>query len=135
MYRAVIKLPEWMPDELRKRLDLSDGDDRDRIYRIVAKDDSECSPDPTTLPQLSFATNEQLVSMLMDPNSWRRDTAARLLLERRDRTVGELLRTLVHNASLAAALNVLSMLNLMLPKDVRTVIDDSDTRVRHKRSC
>ncbi|MFV2068246.1 MAG: c-type cytochrome, partial [Pirellulales bacterium] len=36
MYRAVIEHPDWMPDELRKRPDLRDGDDRGRIYRLVA---------------------------------------------------------------------------------------------------
>ncbi len=36
MYRAVIEHPQFVPDELKKRPDLRDGDDRGRIYRIAA---------------------------------------------------------------------------------------------------
>ena len=37
MYRAVIEHPQFMPTELKTRRDLTDGNDRGRIYRIVPK--------------------------------------------------------------------------------------------------
>ena len=39
MYRAVIEHPQFMPAELKTRRDLTDGNDRGRIYRIVPKSD------------------------------------------------------------------------------------------------
>ncbi len=37
MYRAVIEHPQFMPTELKVRKDLTDGNDRGRIYRIVPR--------------------------------------------------------------------------------------------------
>lgn len=37
MYRAVIEHPQFMPTELKVRRDLTDGNDRGRIYRLVPK--------------------------------------------------------------------------------------------------
>ncbi len=35
MYREVIEHPWSIPDEIKKHLDLNNGNDRGRIYRIV----------------------------------------------------------------------------------------------------
>lgn len=83
MYRAVIEHPEWMPTELRKRPDLLEGIDRGRIYRVVSKEFRRPAP-----PRLSALSNDKLVTTLAHPNAWWRETAARLLLERQDKTVG-----------------------------------------------
>jgi len=77
MYRAVIEHPEFMPDELKKRPDLRLGDDRGRIYRVVAK---QWQP-PQQKPSLADADEQQLVKALSSTNGWQRDTAQRLLLE------------------------------------------------------
>ncbi len=52
-----------------------------RIYRIVPANFKQ-----PKLPQLGTVTGEQLVLTLRHPNGWHRDTAARLLYERQDRT-------------------------------------------------
>ena len=59
MYRAVIEHPEWMPDELRKRPDLRDGNDRGRIYRIVPQDFRR-PPAPQLVGQLRASRSSNL---------------------------------------------------------------------------
>ncbi|HWB07493.1 MAG TPA: PVC-type heme-binding CxxCH protein, partial [Verrucomicrobiales bacterium] len=80
MYRQIIEAL-GIPDEIVKHLDLTAGRDRGRIYRIVP-DGFKQPP----LPRLSRASLEELVATLEHPNGWHRDTAARLLYERNDRT-------------------------------------------------
>lgn len=87
MYRAVIEHPEFVPAELKNRPDTWCGNDRGRIYRVVRDD----AAPHRKLPPLSRATPHELVSLLADRNHWVRETAARLLYERQDRSlVGEI---------------------------------------------
>ncbi len=92
MYRAVIEHPEWIPTELRRRIDLTAGNDRGRIYRVVPADFIR----PPT-PQLSATPSESLVELLAHPNAWWRETAARLLLERQDKGVVPRLEQMARN--------------------------------------
>lgn len=85
MYRAVIEHPEFVPSELKNRPDLRLGDDRGRIYRVVAGSSGQ-PPRPAPVA-LSQASSKDLVQSLAHPNGWRRDTASRLLNERQDKTV------------------------------------------------
>jgi mono/diheme cytochrome c family protein len=61
-----------------------------RIFRIVP--DAKALPHVT--PKLSKTTSAQLVECLTHPNGWWRDTAQRLLVERRDQSVVAALREL-----------------------------------------
>ncbi|WP_437202788.1 PVC-type heme-binding CxxCH protein [Planctomicrobium sp. SH664] len=83
MYRKVIEHPEFMTNNMKQRPDLLDGNDRGRIWRIVAKANSAGSKPaaPTNLADLSTA---ELVEQLGHENAWHRDTAQRLLLTRND---------------------------------------------------
>ncbi|MFO0895990.1 MAG: PVC-type heme-binding CxxCH protein [Pirellulales bacterium] len=83
MYRQVIEHPHWMPEEMKSRLDFRAGDDRGRIYRIVAEDARLDLA--LRSPQLAEASVAELVTALDDRNGWTRDTAFRLLLEREER--------------------------------------------------
>lgn len=74
MYRAVIEHPQYMPPGLADKLDLRAGDDRGRIYRVVARAAS---------PYLAPATADACVAMLTEKIGWRRWTAQRLLVEER----------------------------------------------------
>jgi putative membrane-bound dehydrogenase-like protein len=78
MYRAVIEHPAWMPEEWRDRPDMRDGDDRGRIYRIVAEGTGERRSEDRAIRDRD---PRALVALLAHPNSWQRETAARLLLE------------------------------------------------------
>ena len=84
MYRAVIEHPEWVPDELKHRPDERLGDDRGRIYRIVpAEFDHKHAKNRLSIASVSTS---DLVLLLDHANSWHRDTAARLLYERQDKS-------------------------------------------------
>jgi putative membrane-bound dehydrogenase-like protein len=82
MYRELIETVVSIPPVILKHLDPASGINRGRIYRIV--------PDgftPRPMPKMSKATTTELVALLEHPNGWHRDTASRLLYQRRDRTV------------------------------------------------
>ncbi len=73
MYRAVIEHPQWMPAELKTRRDLSDGNDRGRIYRIVPK--AGQLPKRSASRSLAQLAPADLVKLLDHPNSWHRESA------------------------------------------------------------
>jgi putative membrane-bound dehydrogenase-like protein len=77
MYREVIEHPWSLPPNIKKHLDLNSGNDRGRIYRVVATNFAQ-----PKLPKLSRASDDELVALLAHPNGWHRDTASRLLYER-----------------------------------------------------
>ena len=78
MYRETIEHPLSIPEPIKKHLDLTSGKDRGRIYKLVHEKGTR-----RDLPQLGRATNAELVAHLADPSAWSRETAQRLLIERR----------------------------------------------------
>ena len=76
------------PDGALYVVDRRDADERGRIYRIVPADFKRPKPS-----QLGKAKTSELVAALSHPNGWERDTAARLLYERRDPKAVPLLGT------------------------------------------
>jgi putative membrane-bound dehydrogenase-like protein len=88
MYREVIEHPLSLPPQLKRQLDLTSGNDRGRIYRIVPAD---YQPSPVAV--LANATTADLVKSLDHPNIWRRMTASRLLYEQLDSAAIPLLRS------------------------------------------
>lgn len=90
MYRETIEHPQSIPPVLKKHLDLTSGRDRGRIYRVV-HEKAESRP----LKKLGGASTSELVSLIGDANGWHRETAARLLVERRDPTTTKHLLSLL----------------------------------------
>ncbi|MFT5526046.1 MAG: putative membrane-bound dehydrogenase-like protein [Pirellulaceae bacterium] len=138
MYRAVIEHPQWVPAELQDRLDQRFGDDRGRIYRVTRKaekSDGEGKPDRQDRNRVGIAqySPTQLVETLSHSNAWYRDTAARLLLEGRDKLPLEALRQLVGNGktpqSRAAALCLLKSTGNLETPDLIVGLKDADTEV------
>jgi putative membrane-bound dehydrogenase-like protein len=79
MYRETIEHPWSIPDDIKAKLDLESGRDRGRIYRL--------SPPGFKVPKqprLGKATTAELVQTLDSLNSWWRETAHRLIFERKD---------------------------------------------------
>ena len=107
MYRAVIEHPQFMPVELRKRPDLRDGDDRGRIWRVVARD-AKLRPIRRWPARMS---NAELVQLLAHPNIWWRSTAHRLLIQRNARDVAPRLRRLVRSGEPVARVHALWVLH------------------------
>ncbi|MFN7344094.1 MAG: PVC-type heme-binding CxxCH protein [bacterium] len=114
MYREVIEHPWSIPDEIKKHIDLNNGNDRGRIYRIVpdrlaasyqsdVSDTSDKSDKKLRrVVNLHIASTEDLVKTLSHPNGWHRDTAQRLLFERQDKAAVPLLEKLISNGGIPA---------------------------------
>lgn len=129
MYREIIEHPWSLPEPLKSELDLNNGNNRGRIYRIV--------PDgfkPRAPVRLGGATTARLVALLEHSNGWHRDTAARLLYERQDKTAVTAVTTLL--ASSSSPLGRLHALYALDGQDALTIahlqrgLSDADDAVR-----
>jgi hypothetical protein len=133
MYREVIEHPWSIPDEIKKHLDLNNGNDRGRIYRLVP-DDQSWSRRPSV--DLASSTTTELVETLAHPNGWHRDTASRLLYERRDPVATEQLRNVLANSPVPLArlhaLNLLTALQTLPAPLLISTIEDADAAVRER---
>ena len=129
MYREIIEHPWSLPEQIKKHLDLNSGNDRGRIYRVVPNNYKQ----PET-PRLGQAATIQLVSTLESPNGWHRDTAARLLYQRQDKSAVPLLLTLVGKSPWPLArmhsLYALDGLNVLDVKTILYALRDPDETVR-----
>jgi putative membrane-bound dehydrogenase-like protein len=94
MYRETIEHPDSIPEAIKKHLDLTSGKDRGRIYEIAPKRGFSRRDSP----RLTNATTAELVERLGDRDGWWRDTAQRLLVERKDESAIPLLRRVVGSA-------------------------------------
>ncbi len=80
MYRELFEHPDAVPPSVKKHLDLTAGNDRGRIYRIVPEGFQQ-----PAAPRLGSLSTGELVALLAHPNGWHRNTASRRLFERQDR--------------------------------------------------
>jgi putative membrane-bound dehydrogenase-like protein len=129
MYRETIEHPWSIPDDIRAQLDLRSGADRGRIYQLTPR---EFHRRPT--PRLSQSAPTELVRLLEHPNGWHRETAHRLLQERRDMAaVGplkNLLRAGKEPRGRVHALYALDGLGALEASDVRAALADDSPHVR-----
>ena len=87
MYRLVIEHPEWIDDRVEETLDLRQGHNMGRIYRILPSDR------PTrTIVDLTRETNAQLIERLADSSGTLRDMVHRQLLWRQGHDIVPLLQ-------------------------------------------
>jgi putative membrane-bound dehydrogenase-like protein len=94
MYRLVIEHPEWIPAEMQRRLDLRAGADMGRIYRVRP----ENAP-LRRIPNLATASAEELVTALGSGNGWQRDTAQRLIIERKHHSASPMIARLANESA------------------------------------
>jgi putative membrane-bound dehydrogenase-like protein len=129
MYREIIEDESAIPDDILKHYDLYSGRERGRILRIAPQ--AFAAP-PT--PKLGTASPAELVQALDHPDAWRRETAQRLLVQRRDRSAVEPLRKLVSAAKTPQgrihALWTLKGLAALDESAVSPALDDPDAHVR-----
>ncbi len=136
MYRQVIEHPWSLPETMKAQLDLNAGNDRGRIYRIVADGTST-----RAAPRLDRLNTAELVATLGHANGWHRETAARLLHERNDPAAPALLARLAAESSNPTtrmlALNVLMGFEAVDARQLeRALRDDSpDVRANAVRLC
>ena len=79
MHRGVVEHPEWIPDGMEAELDLYEGDDRGRIYRVVPAGGLPAGQ--AAFRGFDRSRPGELLDALSSPNRWRRLTAQRLLVE------------------------------------------------------
>ncbi|MBL8864233.1 MAG: c-type cytochrome [Planctomycetia bacterium] len=89
MYREVVEHPWSIPEDIKNELHMDSGRDRGRIWRLTPPGFKR-----PAAPKLGTATTAELVATLENPNSWWRETAQRLLVQRQDKSAVEPLRKL-----------------------------------------
>ena len=130
MSRAVIEAIH-IPLDVMQHLDLKQGRDQGRIYRI-APPGFRFTPSP----RLSHARTAELVALLLRPDAWYRDTVHRLIYERQDQSAIKLLRELLkpdHAPLPQSRVNVLwslEGLNALRDQDLTVVLADPSPEVR-----
>ncbi len=95
MHRKVIDHPAYIPEEVRGDLDYDSGKDKGRIYRVANKGHRRVDGEWLT----QNAAIEEICDWLESPSAWRRSTAFRLLLERRDKASFPLLRSVAASST------------------------------------
>jgi mono/diheme cytochrome c family protein len=132
MYHGIIEhvifMVPWLTKQIRER-HLDEGNDRGRIWRIVAED----RPIDRSTPKLAKASSAELVKTLAHPNGWHRLTAQRLLIERNDANAVPTLRETVKSAAPLGQLHALWTLDGLGALDPATRLagmDSADERVR-----
>ncbi len=94
MHRKVIDHPTYVPEEARPGLDWESGKTDGRIYRVVRKDFIQKKYDASTGLSSSSKTTD-LTRFLASGEEWERNTAHRLLLERKDKSSVPALKKIV----------------------------------------
>ena len=130
MYRRIIDHPQYVPEQSRALLDFEAGKERGRIYRIVARDWKH-DRRPIDLGRMTAA---ELARTLEHANAWWRETAQRLLVERRDRTAIPHLRGVAQasrsDVARVHALWTLDGLAALEPADIVRGLQDQHAGVR-----
>jgi len=132
MYREVIEHPWSIPDEIKKHIDLNNGNNRGRIYRIV----------PDNFPNrrgtkvnLADASTDELVKTLGHTNGWHRDAAQRLLYERNDKVAAALAEEVISGDNPLAKLHAIGVLQgagALTDGIITAALRDKDAQVRER---
>lgn len=129
MYRETIEHPASIPDPIKRHLDLTSGYDRGRLYEI--RPEGFRRPGP---PRLGGASTVELVGALARPEGWWRETAQRLLIERRDpggiAGLKDLARRRPTPLARFHALGTLDALGGLAPEDLLAAFADAEPGVR-----
>jgi putative membrane-bound dehydrogenase-like protein len=130
-YRRWVEHPAFVAESLRSGVDWREGAGHGRIWKISRRENTW---PPKPQPRLERVATAELVNQLQSPNGWRRDTAQRLLLERREEGTAVLLRALLNDTKLPQAkLHALATLDGLGQLDdtlLERALEDGDVRVR-----
>ncbi|MBI5772493.1 MAG: c-type cytochrome [Verrucomicrobia bacterium] len=132
MYRKFIDHPQYVPAEMRDRLDFVSGRNQGRIYRLTAASQKEKGKRQKF--DLGKASTKQLVAELENPKVWWRETAFRLLLDRADKASLPILKTIAWSGNSAQArvlaLRLMENLGGLDDATVFTALADKHSGVR-----
>lgn len=125
-YREIIEDYSAIPRHLQQQYGVYAGHDRGRIYRLTHR---EAPRAPAA--DMSALDAKALVRECASPLFWRRQTAQRLLVERREKSVAPMLReVLAKPSAIITALRTLDQLGALTPRDVQPFISHRDAAVR-----
>jgi putative membrane-bound dehydrogenase-like protein len=131
MYRETIEHPLSIPEPIKKHLDLTSGKDRGRLYAVVPEGFRR-----RPRPALSAAATPDLVARLADPDAWWRETAQRLLIEKKDPGARPILKELARRRPNALArvhaLWTLDVLGALDAEDLILALSDPEPGVREQ---
>lgn len=135
MHRKVIDHPTYIPEEARPGLDWESGKTDGRIYRIVRKDFVQKKYEAAT--GLSSASKTAvLTKFLASGEEWERNTAHRLLLERKDKAAVPMLKKIatesVFPESRARAVWLLNSFESLDLSTLKKVLADKEAAVREQ---
>ena len=129
-YREIIEDYSAIPRHLQQQYGVYAGHDRGRIYRLTHRDAPRAPA-----ANMSALETKALVRECASPLFWRRQTAQRLLVERRETNSPPLLRELFadknsESSAIITALRTLDQLNALTPADVQPFINHADAAIR-----
>jgi len=117
-YREIIEDYSAIPRYLQQQYELDHGVDRGRIWRLVPERKA-----PSPVADMTALAAPQLADELASPHFWRRQTARRLLVERRDTAVAPAIASLVtRDRPAVAVVNALHTLASLGSLDGRTLL-------------
>jgi len=129
MYRFAIEHPEWIPEDWQRKLNLREGHDKGRIYRISRKGSLQ-----NKIPNMSEMDPDQWVEYLQSDIRWQRDQAQQLLISNSNQNVDTSIREAALNApppkARIQALWTLSLRNTLDESTMLEALSDSDSNVR-----
>ena len=129
MYRETIEHPFSIPEDIKSKLDLESGTDRGRIYRLTPPQGAK-----TDWVRPGTLGTEGLVQLLKSTNGWHRETAQRLLLQKRDPAAIPLLHVAAHDLSSPVgqmlAVRTLAALEAVTPNDVIALLSSPEPQAR-----
>lgn len=130
-YREIIEDYSAIPRYLQQQYGLMAGSDRGRVWRLTHKD-AKLAP----LTRMSALTPDQLAREIGSSNFWRRTTARRLLVERRQSSAAPLIARWVSQVSdptaMMNALHALDGLDALGPSEVMSALNHSDAGIRRQ---
>ena len=131
-YRQFVEHPDFVPREMRAAISWRTGGERGRIWRVYRR---EKRPHPAqAVLRPALVPSRSLAQLLDHPNAWQRDTAFRLLLERRDSAAFEPLQRLAQSArrpvTRALSLRLLALFGALPARMELSALADSDAQVR-----
>ena len=128
-YREIIEDYSAIPRYLQQQYELDHGKDRGRIWKIVPE-----QPLPVASADMSGLSTDALVQELASERFWRRQTARRLLVERKATAAAPAIAKLVTPSAprpaVVNALHALAALGASDPATIRTALSHPDAAVR-----
>jgi putative membrane-bound dehydrogenase-like protein len=130
-YRRWVEHPAFVPEAQREGVDWRQGSGRGRIWKVSRR---ERTWPPRPAPRMTRLSTSDVARFVDSPNGWLRDTAQRVLVERRDPLAGPLVRAIILQSRIPQAklnaLGTLDGLGLLDDSTLLRAMDDAEGHVR-----